>query len=241
MSAVKYFEKIQELINTLKSTQYENIIEVAEIFAQKVKENKMIHVFGTGHSHVIGIEMFVRAGGLANVNAMLDDTITTAAGAMKGGRVERLNGLAEIIWDQYQIDKNDVMLIISNSGRNSVPIEMAMKAKENGMTLIVITSLDHSKSCESRHSSGKKLYELADIILDNCVPGGDSLLEFNGVKSGPGSTLAGVTIVNSILSETLAILTNEAADIPVFRSQNLDGRNNNDDLCKKYGSRVKHM
>lgn len=240
MSAEKYLGRIHELIDIIQDTQYEKIIEVSKLFAEKIKEDKMIHVFGTGHSHMIGIEMFVRAGGLANINAMLDDTITTAAGARKGSEMEKLNGLAEIIWDQYQISKDDIMIIISNSGRNSVPVEMAMKAKKEGLTLVAITSLNHSKNCKSRDLSGKRLFELADIVIDNCVPQGDGLLNFNGVKSGPGSTIAGVTIVNCILTETLKTLTEESKGLPVFGSQNVDGFNN-DDLYVKYSSRVKHM
>ncbi len=240
MSAEKYIEKIQGLISIIKETQYDKIVKVSSIFASKIKEDKMIHVFGTGHSHMIGIEMFVRAGGLANINAMLDDTITTAAGARKGSEMERLSGLAEIIWNQYNINKEDVMIIISNSGRNAVPVEMAMKAKKEGLTLIAITSMCHSKACASRHPSGKRLFEIADIVLDNCVTEGDSLLDFDGVRSGPGSTVAGAVIVNSIVAETLKMLNEENYKLPVFTSQNVDGYNN-DDLYEKYAGRVKHM
>lgn len=240
MSAEKYFEKINELLNTIQSTQYDKIKKVSEIFTQKIKEDKIIHVFGTGHSHMIAIEMFVRAGGLANVNAMLDDTITTAAGARKGSEMERLSGLAEIIWQQYRIEKEDVMIIISNSGRNSVPVEMAIKAKEEGLMLIAITSLQHASACASRHPSGKRLFELADIIIDNCVAAGDSLLDFNGIKSGPGSTIAGAAIANSIIAETLKNLSGERAPLPVFTSQNMDGYNN-DALYERYENRIKHM
>lgn len=105
---------------------------------------------------------------------------------------------------------------------------------------MAITSLDHLKNCQSRHCSGKRLFELADIVIDNCIPGGDNLLDFNGIKSDPGSTIAGVFIVNSILVETLKILTEKGFPLPVFCSQNVDGFNN-DDLYNKYGSRVQHM
>lgn len=240
MSATKYIEEIQKLIIKVEETQMDNIKKAAKVFAETIKKDKIIHVFGTGHSHIIGIEMFVRAGGLAAVNAMLDDTIITNFGARKSSKMERLPGLAKIIWDQYSINKGDIMVIISNSGRNSVPVEMAMLAKEKGIYLIALTSLSHSKSCESRHSSGKRLFEIADLVIDNCVPKGDFLLDFNGVTSGPASTIAGSLIVNSIVAETLNILSKEGYKLPVYTSQNIDGYNN-DDLYEKYDGRIKHL
>ena len=183
--------------------------------------------------------MFIRAGGLANINTMLDDTITSANGARKGSMMEIVSDLAEIVWDQYEIDKDDAMIIISNFGRNYVPGEIAIKAKKKELTLVAITSLDHSKNCQSRHCSGKRLFELADIVIDNCIPGGDSLLEFGAVKSGPGSTLAGVFIVDCILAETLKILKEKGLPLPIFIRQNVDGYNNG--RYNKYRSRIKHM
>ena len=236
----EYGNKIIDLIKEVEETQEEAIKKSADLFFETSKDDKIIHVFGTGHSHIIGIEMFVRAGGLANVNAMLDGSITTADGARRGGEAEKLEGLAEIIWDSYKIDKDDIMIIISNSGRNSVPVEMAMKAKKMGLKLIVITALGQSMNATSRHSSGKKLYEFADVLLDNRVPSGDSLLSFNGVKSAPGTTIVGSFIVNSILVETLDQLTKANLPLPVFGSQNVDGFNN-DDLYDKYDTRIKHM
>ncbi len=240
MSATKYYHEISRLIDEVEKTQYDKIVEVARIFAQKVKEDKIIHVFGTGHSHMIGIEMFVRAGGLGNVNAMLDDTIITPSGAEKGSHMEKLDGLADIIFDQYRIDSDDVMLIVSNSGRNSVPVQMAMRAKKEGLVVVAITSYQHSKVVKSRDKSGKKLYELADIVLDNCAPEGDAMIAYGEVKSGPASTITGAFIVNSILQETLDILYKEKHPLPIFVSQNTDNYNN-DHLYEKYRPRIKHM
>jgi uncharacterized phosphosugar-binding protein len=240
MSSLNYIDAVQNLVNEIKETQNENIVKAAEKFAETIKNDKIIHVFGTGHSHMIGIEMFVRAGGLANVEAMLDNTILTNFGAMKGGSIERLSGLAEVIWNDYDIQKGDIMIIVSNSGRNAVPVEMAMLAKEKGIYLIALTSLKHSKNCESRHESGKRLFEIADLVIDNCAPKGDGLLDFNGVQSGASSTIAGSVIVNSIVAETLSILSKEGYKLPVYVSQNVDGYNN-DDIYEKYKKRIKHI
>lgn len=240
MSATKYVEAVQNLLLDVEKTQMDKIKKAAEVFAETIKKDKIIHVFGTGHSHILGIEMFVRAGGLAPVNAMLDDTALTNFGARKGGNMERLPGLAKIVWDQYSINDGDIMLIISNSGRNSVPVEMAMLAKEKGLYLIALTSLNHSKASASRHSSGKRLFELADLVLDNSVPKGDSLLDFNGVPAGPASTISGALILNSIVAETLKILTDEGYKLPVYTSQNVDGYNN-DHLYEQYAGRIKHI
>ena len=154
--------------------------------------------------------------------------------------MEKVDGLANIIYDQYQIDKDDVMVIVSNSGRNSVPVQMAMRAKKEGLTVIAITSYDHSKSCDSRDASGKKLYELADIVLDNHVPKGDAVIQYGEAASGPASTIAGCFLVNSVLQETLDILYTKGIQLPIFVSQNTDNFNN-DHLYEKYTKRIKHM
>jgi uncharacterized phosphosugar-binding protein len=240
MSSLKYIDEVQNLINDIKETQKDNIRKAAEVFAETIKNDKIIHVFGTGHSHMIGIEMFVRAGGLANVEAMLDNTILTNFGAMKGGEIERLSGLAEVIWNDYEINEGDIMVIVSNSGRNAVPVEMAMLAKEKGIYVIALTSLKHSQSVESRHESGKRLFELADLVIDNCAPKGDGLLDFDGVQSGASSTIAGSVIVNAIVTETLSILSEEGHKLPVYVSQNVDGYNN-DEIYEKYKKRIKHI
>lgn len=240
MFKYEYMQKAIEVMQKVNDTQSENIDELARRFADNIANNHIIHVFGTGHSHMIGIELFCRAGGLANVNAMLDPDALTNFGARRSGALEKVEGLADVIFNQYKIEKGDIMIITSNSGRNAVPIEMAMRAKKEGVYVVALTNLHQSQNTTSRHSSGKKLYEIADLVLDSCVPDGDSMLTIGGVKTGPASTFSSVVILDTVVSEALTILAKEGKQLPVFQSQNVDGFNN-DDLYAKYQDRVKHF
>lgn len=236
----EYFEKINALITQISDTQKENIEKAAEWIAEAIVEDNIIHAFGSGHSHIIGLELFTRASGLANVNAILDDLVLSTSGARRGGEIERISGLADILWDKYKFSSQDVMIIISNSGRNAMPIEMALRAKKEGLKVIAITSLTQSKSYPSRHHSGKKLYELADLVLDNQIPSGDGLMEIEGKLIGPGSSIAGMLLVNAITTEAIKLAAARGAKLPIYHSQNIDGFSN-EELFLKYEDRIKHL
>ena len=158
VSAKSIFEKI---IKTNKTS----IKKASDLISECILKDTIIHTFGTGHSHMVGLELFIRAGGLANVNAMLDSTTMTSEGAQRSAEIERIEGFSKVIWDQHKINKGDIIIIISNSGRNAMPIEMAMIAKKNKIPIIAITSMQQTKKYPSRHSSEKKLYEMADIVI----------------------------------------------------------------------------
>lgn len=240
MTSFEYSNKIIALLEEVAAKNEEEIRKCARMFADTVKNNHIIHTFGTGHSHMIGIEMFARAGGLANVNAMLDPDCLTSNGAQRSGAMEKVSGVADVIYDSYTVTKGDIMIITSNSGRNAMPIEMAMRCQKEGIPVIALTNLNQSKNTTSRHASGKRLFECADVILDNCVPSGDSMMTIGGVKTGPGSTMTSVFLLDTILCEALQLLADEGCELPVFQSQNVDGFNN-DALYEKYGDRVKHF
>jgi len=187
----EYKQKVTELFDELVHINEDSLKMAIDLFAEAIVEDHMIHTFGTGHSHMIGLELFVRAGGLANVNAILDSTVMTAEGARRSAEIERISGFSKVIWDQHKIQKSDVFLVISNSGRNAMPIEMAELAKANGNKVIAITSVAQSKKYPTRNSKHRKLYEIADVVLDNAVPPGDGLLQIGNELTGAASTLSG--------------------------------------------------
>ena len=231
--SVILFEKILKKNNS-------SIKKSIDLFSKCIINDKIIHTFGTGHSHMIGLELFIRAGGLANVNAMLDSAILTAEGANRSAEIERIEGFSKIIWDQHKIKKGDIIIIISNSGRNAMPIEMAMLAKDSNIPIIAITSMEQTQKYPSRHSSKKKLFQIADIVIDNCVPSGDGMFKISGIKTGAASTISGIFIVNLIATEAMKIADEKGVKLPLYHSQNIDGYSNEElyDLFKK---RIKHM
>ena len=237
---LEYPKRIIDHIEKICSRQEDKLVEASEWFAQALIEDKLIHTFGTGHSHMIGLELFVRAGGLANVNAMLDSTVMTIEGARRSAEIERIPGLAKIVWDQHKINAGDIFIIISNSGRNAMPIEMAMLAKENGNKVIAITSMEQSNKYPSRHPNGKKLYEIADLVIDNYVPSGDGLMRIDGNLTGPPSSVSGIVIVNTIATEAMRMAANKGVKLPVYFSQNIDGYSNKE-LYSMYEQRIKHL
>ncbi len=238
MYEFEYVNNLTKLMETAFEANKDTIRDLARKFADNIKNDKLIHTFGTGHSHMIGIELFGRAGGLGNVNALLDPDTLTSNGAQRSSALEKLPGLADIIYDSYKIEKGDIMIVISNSGRNAAPIEMAMRCQKEGVFCIAVTNLAQSQATTSRHPSGKKLYECSDCILDTCVPTGDALLNIDGVKTGPGSSIISMFLLNTVVSEALRICAEEGIKAPVFQSQNVDGFDN-DAIYKKYDGRVK--
>jgi uncharacterized phosphosugar-binding protein len=117
---------------------------------------------------------------------------------------------------------------------------MAMRARKEGVKVVALTNLKQSKESTSRHMSGKRLFECADLVVDSCVPFGDAMLEIGGLRTGPGSSISGIATINTIVSEALMILAEEGYPLPVFASQNVDG-SDNEELSNKYANRAKHI
>ena len=238
MSYIYSIEMIKQLEKIFEGQEEEMEKAISEVF-RTIKADRIIHTFGSGHSHMVGLELFIRAGGLGHVNAMLDQDVLTSNGALRSSKLEKLEGLADVIWEEYKIEKGDIIIIISNSGRNALPVEMALRAKKEGIKIIAITSLTQTKEFASRHSSGKKLFEIADIILDNKVISGDGIMKIGNDRVGAMSSINGMFIINTVVTEAMIRAEKSGIELPVYSSQNIDSFENNDKLYKKYRGRVK--
>ena len=235
-----YMNKLTSILDEVYETNKDKIKDLAEKFAENIMEDRIIHTFGTGHSHMIGIELFARAGGLGNVDAMLDPDTLTSFGAERSGAMEKVCGVADVVYDSYRIEAGDIMIITSNSGRNAMPIEMAMRCQKEGIYVIAMTNLEQSKNTTSRHPSGKRLFECADCVIDTCVPDGDATLNLDGIKTGPASSIVTMFLVDTIVSEAIRIVLSHGKRPYVFQSQNVDGFDN-DAIYEHFKGRVKHF
>jgi uncharacterized phosphosugar-binding protein len=245
MTFVHYIEKLQLVLERIKSEQAKNIREAGMVVADSLAAGGIIHTFGTGHSHLIADEAFFRAGGIAAVNPILDERLIFLKGALESTRTEQESGFAHQLLSQEDVKSIDSGIVISNSGRNAAPIEMALEMKTLGLRVVAITNLEQSSSSTPRHSSGKRLFEVADVVIDNCVPPGDALLQVPGLESriGPSSTVAGAAIINSIIIEAVTELLKRGEPVPVLPSANTEGVSEQklSDLLRRYQSRIRYL
>lgn len=204
--------------------QWGKLESTASRLADSVENSGVIHVLGTGHSHIVAEEMFARAGGPLFVNPILDDSLMLHSGGGMSTRTERLPGYAGVVLDGHDLRADDLMLVVSNSGRNAVPVEAALYARERGLHTVAITSVAHSSAVDSRHPSGEKLMDVVDTVLDNFgVPGDGQLrLESTGAMYGPSSTVIGCTLGQVLLSLTIEELDGRGTAPEVLLSANLD-------------------
>lgn len=184
--------------------------------------DKIIHVAGSGHSHILAEEVFYRAGGIAAAQAILDPDLMLHHGAERSTVLEREEGRAAAVLASYPVTSGDVLIIASNSGRNAYPIELALDARERGLTTIALTSMKHAHSVSSRHSSGKMLHEVTDLVLDNFGNPGDAALAIprRSERMGPTSTIAGVFILNALFAEAVEELSARGIEPDIYQSAN---------------------
>ncbi len=236
-SVNKVFEIGLGVINKIRETQSENLDEAGRMIARAHMEGCKFFVTGSGHSHTVAEEFYGRAGGLAFPVPIMTTELTLEEHPTKSSYIERLPGYAPILGELYGVREGDIVLITSNSGRNAYPVEMALYAKEHGAKVIAITNLDHSSKTSSRHASGKKLMDLADVVIDNCGVEGDSALKVEGMRASicPTSSMANAFIVQSLVAVCCEELLKNGIEPPVFVSLNSDGNETvNEELFAKY-------
>jgi uncharacterized phosphosugar-binding protein len=207
-----YLARLHDVLRRIEAEEADNIRSAAAIVARALAAGGLVHAFGTGHSHMIAEEGFFRAGGIAALNPILDSRLSFFEGALTSSRVERTPGLAAEVIAREDVRPGDAAVIVSNSGRNAMPVEMAQLMRGRSVPVIAITSMPASP-----------LAAIADVVVLNCVPPGDALLEVPGLetKIGPASTVAGAAILNSMVIEAVAQLTARGIAVPVFLSANL--------------------
>lgn len=236
-----YLASIRALLDKLESTQESLIDTVSAVCADRVARGGLMYFFGTGHSHMISEEPFYRAGGLACVYPIFETDLMLHEGASKSSIYERMPGLGGAIIDNKPLTSGDVIFLISNSGRNAVIVDAALRAKEIGAVTVAITSLNHSKGVSSRHPSGKRLFEVCDYVLDNGGVPGDACVKLDGLKEAiaPTSSAVDVTIVNLISIGTAQKLLEKGIVPPVFTSANSDaGDSANKGIIEEYKRRI---
>lgn len=238
-----YLAQVHTLLDEMAAANEDAFPEAAGLIARSIATGGILHVFGSGHSAMLAQEIFYRAGGLAPVNAMLDVNLTIF-GSSRPTWVERLEGYAASIFASYDVQPGEVLIIISNSGINAVPIEMAMGAKARGLTVIAVGSAAAYVGAASRHSSGQTLFGLADVVLDTRVPAGDAVIGLPTGETSVGavSTVLGAALLNELVVRVTAELGASGHEVPVFTSQNVPGGDEaNASLVERYRPRIPLM
>lgn len=212
--AEEYLVQCGMLIGKI-SKQKENIQKAAAWFSESILADRVVHVFGSGHSRIMVEEMWPRYGSFPGFNPIVElsltyhNNVTGANGQRQAMYLENVPGFAERILRNFMLDKKDTALIVSSSGCNIVPVEMAELFQQKGVKTVVLVSKEHLEKSTSKRSDGKKLTDFADLVLDTGAPAGDSMIYIDGLETpvSPGSSVGGVIIVNSIKAELAKLLT----------------------------------
>lgn len=221
----------------------EPVTRAADLCFTTLRNGGVLHAFGSGHSAAGAIELFHRAGGLVPVNGILETFLSPFLSPGKSGQLERLSGIGVLLVDQWDVRSGEVLIVFSNSGVNPVPVEITTAAQAKGAKVIGVTSLAHAASTPSRHSSGKKLADLADVVLDNGARAGDASVEFApGKFAAATSGLVNAYVANRLVAEIVARYLAAKIDPPVFLSANLPGGDaHNRALEAKFKDRLKGL
>ena len=241
MSAIDtYMSQLSTLLETTWKTQSAPMEQAARRIADCLKKGGMIYTFGTGHGHLLALEIFYRAGGMARVCPILDEKLMLHISAAGSTLEERKEEWVDTLLQRYPIQAGDVLISISNSGRNAVPVLLAREAQKRGAFVIALTSMNHSSAVTSRNSLNLRLFETTDLILDNGGVLGDASVRFaDGAMVGPTSTAIGAAMLQAIVCRVKELSLEEGFEADFFQSSNVDGGDAwNDKLIERYGKLI---
>ena len=235
-----YFENITALLTRTLESQKEAMETASEKIAECLKNGGMVYTFGTGHGHLLALEIFYRAGGMAKVCPILDEKLMLHINAAESSHWERAEGLEDELLEKYPIQAGDVLISISNSGRNTVPVMLAKAAQARGAFVIALTSMNHTSAVTPRNKAGLRLFEAADLVLDNGGILGDASMQMkDGAYVGPTSTAVGASILQAIACRVKEISLAEGWEAEYFKSSNVDGGDEyNQKLLDKYKDQI---
>jgi len=252
-AALAFMDGAQTILERIRTTQMDNIEAAAGVCADSIGQGGLAHLFGTGHSRIPVEEMFPRHGSFPGFHPIIDLSMTfhTQVVGSNGQRqamfIEKMEGLGEQILRNFVFRPYDSFLIFSNSGVNNVVMDVAIGAKERGMTVIGVVSVEHCLATPPRHKSGQRLPDVSDIVIDNCTPAGDALVKIDGLEYpvGPGSTIGYAAIVNALKCAVAQKLTAMGQPPLVLTSGVLIGGEASADLFERtyddYRDRVKKV
>ena len=231
MLAKKWLENARRIMDKIEETQLENITKAATVMADSIEAGRWVHTFGCGHSTLPVEEMYPRIGGFVGFHPIIElplSFFTHIVGDMGVHQfifLERVEGYGNQIMKGYNFDKRDTMWLFSHTGINNVNIDVALRSKELGMSVVVFGSAEESKDKKSRHSCGKNIFEIADIVVDSCVPLQDASVDLKNHqdKIGPLSTHAYVSVVWMTITTVAEILADRDVKLYIHPSHNVPG------------------
>lgn len=229
MSALDYLGKMKNVLEKIQTREITKIKEAGQVMARSMGNGGRVYMFGSGHSVIPVLDIFPRYGSFVGFFPLYDPrlmwfNVIGPGGARELLWLERQGGYAEVFLQSYSLEPRDCMLVFSHGGLNTAPIEVALIAKDRGLKVISVSSLQNAKTAKRTHPSGKMLPDIADIAIDNCVPPEDALVDVGQLeKVAAGSTVAAVSIAMSLVAETAAHLMAEGKMTPTFVSPNVEG------------------
>ena len=231
----EYLDKITGLLAQIEADEADVMARASDAVADVICRDGIVHVFGCGHSHLPALDTFYRAGGLACVSPVLDEDLMLHDGAAKSSRMEKMSGIAAEVFRRHDIKPDDVMVVISASGKNAAPVEMLRAAKAAGVTTIAISS-------SAYRAHGAVILDEADIPIDCKVPYGDAVIDVGEMKMGGLSTYASLFILNSVLIDGAKKALARGVTPPIYTSGNIEGGTaKNIALEERYFGRVKRL